>query len=126
MTTLGRGAGVVFTPGLTSRPASTAFLASRAAPIITDGLDVLVHEVIAAITTWPWSTSVSRPSSSVTGVRLGGRVRRRERLRRRLVDRGRHPVRLLLRRHAGLAVLATGFVVLDVVLQGGPERGLGV
>src|SRR5947209_15387803 len=73
MTTLEPGASVVFTQGLTSRPASTAFLASSAAPIITDGLDVLVHEVIAAMTAWPWSTSVSRPSSSVTGVGLLGR-----------------------------------------------------
>src|SRR5689334_9892235 len=73
MTTLEPGASVVFTQGLTSRPASTAFLASSAAPIITDGFDVLVHEVIAAMTTWPWSTSVSRPSSMVTGVGLLGR-----------------------------------------------------
>jgi hypothetical protein len=32
---------------------STAFLASRAAAIMTDGLDVLVHDVIAAIVTAP-------------------------------------------------------------------------
>ena len=51
MTTLEPGASVVLTHGLRSRPRSTAFLASRAAPIITDGLDVLVHEVMAAMTT---------------------------------------------------------------------------
>ena len=57
---------MVFTHGLVVRPFSTAFLASSAAPIITDGLEVLVHEVIAAIATAPWSSSNSVPSSSVT------------------------------------------------------------
>ena len=33
---------------------------------MTDGLEVLVHDVIAAITTCPWSSSVSVPSASVT------------------------------------------------------------
>src|SRR4051812_42916924 len=73
MTTLDPGASVVFTHGLAVRPRSTAFLASSAAPIITCGLDVLVQEVIAAITTWPWSTSVWVPSSMVTGVGFDGR-----------------------------------------------------
>src|SRR3954468_6678434 len=73
MTTLDPGASVVFTHGLLVSPRSTAFLASRAAPIITCGLEVLVHEVIAAMTTWPWSTSVSVPSSMVTRVGLDGR-----------------------------------------------------
>ena len=36
------------------RPRSTAFLASRAAPIITDGFDVFVQDVIEAITTSPF------------------------------------------------------------------------
>ena len=71
MTTLEPGASVVFTQGWRCRPRSTAFLASRAAPIITDGLDVLVQEVIAAMTTAPWSISVSVPSSSVTLVGVG-------------------------------------------------------
>jgi hypothetical protein len=53
MTTLDPGASVVFTQGLRVRPRSTAFLASRAAPTITEGLDVFVHEVMAAITTLP-------------------------------------------------------------------------
>src|SRR6476661_10067368 len=73
MTTLDPGASVVFTHGLVARPRSTAFLASSAAPIITCGLEVLVHEVIAAMTTWPWSTSVSVPSSIVTRVGFEGR-----------------------------------------------------
>jgi hypothetical protein len=54
-------------------PRSTAFLASSAAPIITCGLEVFVHDVIAAIPTWPWSTKVSVPSSMTTGVGLLGR-----------------------------------------------------
>src|SRR5215207_7120613 len=68
MTTLDPGASVVFTHGLVVSPRSTAFLASSAAPIITCGLEVLVQEVIAAITTCPWSTSVSVPSSITTRV----------------------------------------------------------
>ena len=75
MTTLEPGASVVFTQGRLCRPRSTAFLASSAAPIITDGLDVLVHEVMAAMTTAPWSISVSVPSSSLTFVGLDARPR---------------------------------------------------
>src|SRR4028118_546965 len=67
------GARVVFTHGLLDGPRSPAFLASSAAPIITCGLDVLVHEVIAAITTEPWSTDGSVPSSMTTRVRFEGR-----------------------------------------------------
>src|SRR5207245_659717 len=51
------GASEVFTHGLTVRPFATALRASRPAPIITSGLDVLVQEVIAAITTSPWPRS---------------------------------------------------------------------
>src|SRR5579872_4406403 len=40
-----------------------AFCASRPAPIITLGLEVLVQEVIAAITTSPWPMEHSEPSS---------------------------------------------------------------
>ncbi len=54
---------MVLTHGLRWRPFSTAFLASSAAPIITDGLEVLVQEVIAAIATAPWSTSQVVPST---------------------------------------------------------------
>src|SRR5688500_20341118 len=70
MTTLDPGASVVFTHGLLDSPRSTAFLASIAAPIMTCGFEVLVHDVIAAITTCPWSTSVSVPSSITTRVGL--------------------------------------------------------
>src|SRR3954454_22245546 len=73
MTTFDPGASVVFTHGLAVSPRSTAFLASSAAPIITCGLEVLVQEVIAAITTWPWSTNVSVPSSMTTRVGLEDR-----------------------------------------------------
>src|SRR5258708_21258969 len=66
MTTLDPGASVVFTHGLRLSPALTALRASSAAPTMTNGFDVLVHEVIAAITTEPWSTLVSVPSSRVT------------------------------------------------------------
>src|SRR4029079_5395996 len=40
-----------------------AFCATSPAPIITDGLEVLVQEVMAAITTSPWPMLVSLPSS---------------------------------------------------------------
>src|SRR5919106_1484429 len=69
MTTLEPGASEVFTHGLRDRPRSTAFLASSAAAIMTEGFEVLVHEVIAAITTAPWSSSNSAPSRlTVTGL----------------------------------------------------------
>src|SRR3954449_6129479 len=73
MTTLDPGASVVLTHGLVASPSSTAFFASSAAQIITCGLDVFVQEVIAAITTWPWSTKVSVPSSIVTLVGVDAR-----------------------------------------------------
>src|SRR3954464_399365 len=62
MTTLEPGARVVFTHGLRDSPLSTAFFASRAAPSMTCGLEVLVQDVMAAITTAPWSSSNSAPS----------------------------------------------------------------
>src|ERR1700712_21305 len=68
MTTLEPGARDVLTHGGRSRPFSTALRASRAAPIITEGFEVLVHEVIAAIDTAPWSSSIWVPSDRVTGV----------------------------------------------------------
>ena len=52
---------MVLTQGLLVNPFSTAFFASSAAPIITDGLEVLVHEVIEAITTSPFVTVVGLP-----------------------------------------------------------------
>ena len=66
MTTVDPGASEVFTHGLTSSPRSTALRASSPAASITEGLEVLVQLVIAAITTRPWSSSTSVPSSSVT------------------------------------------------------------
>src|SRR5208283_3276228 len=72
MTTLDPGASVVLTQGFRLSPASTAFLASSAAPTMTDGLEVLVHEVMAAITTDPWSMVTVVPSSSVAWVALDG------------------------------------------------------
>ena len=53
MTTFDPGARLVFTHGLDFSPFSTAFFASRPAAIITDGFDVLVQLVMAAITTLP-------------------------------------------------------------------------
>src|SRR5690349_23835424 len=73
MTTLLPGASEVLTHGLTVSPRSTAFFASSAAATITDGFEVLVHEVIDAIATWPWSSSASVPSAIVRGTRLVAR-----------------------------------------------------
>src|ERR1022692_396402 len=73
MTTLDPGASVVFTHGLRDRPASTALRATSAAPTMTDGFEVLVQDVMAAITTEPWSTDVFVPSSSVTSASADGR-----------------------------------------------------
>src|SRR4051812_21038648 len=63
MTTLEPGASEVLTQGLLCRPRSTALRASSPAPTITNGLDVLVHDVMAATTTAPWSSSNSSPST---------------------------------------------------------------
>ena len=52
-----------FTQGLLRSPFLTAFFASRPAAIITLGLEVLVQEVIAAITTAPSRSSCCCPSS---------------------------------------------------------------
>src|SRR3954471_19970919 len=72
MTTFDPGASDVLTHGLLCSPRSTALRASSAAPSITDGLDVLVHDVIAATTTAPWSRTNS-PSSDFTVTGLDGR-----------------------------------------------------
>ena len=69
MTTLDPGASVVFTQGLEVSPFSTAFLARSAAPIITDGLEVLVQEVIEAMTTSPFLMDVAF-SPTFTGYAL--------------------------------------------------------
>src|SRR4029453_10921459 len=73
MTTLDPGAREVLTHGLEVRPRSTALRASSPAASITDGLEVLVQLVRAAMTTWPWSRSKLVPSPRVTGTRLPGR-----------------------------------------------------
>src|SRR2546421_1747943 len=70
VTTFEPGASEVFTQGLTLSPFCTALRARIPAPSITDGFDVFVQLVIAAITTCPWSSSVSVPSASVTGVEV--------------------------------------------------------
>ena len=59
MTTFEPGARLVLTHGLLRRPRSTSFWAISAAATITDGLDVLVQLVIAAITS---CTNTSNPS----------------------------------------------------------------
>src|SRR3954471_15205399 len=72
MTTFEPGASEVLTHGLTASPRSTAFLASSPAPSMTDGFDVFVQLVIAAITTAPWP-SPSR--SAIAGAPLVRRAR---------------------------------------------------
>src|SRR5882762_100684 len=68
-TTWEPGASDVLTHGFTVSPLATALRARRPAPTITVGFEVLVQDVMAAITTSPWPRSCSRPS---TGKRLGG------------------------------------------------------
>ena len=64
MTTLEPGAKLVFTQGRRASPLATALRANRPAPIITEGFDVLVQLVIAAMTTSASSNSNSAPSNS--------------------------------------------------------------
>jgi len=59
VTTREPGASEVLTWGGIVRPRSTAFRARRPAAIITDGFEVFVHEVMAAITTEPSRTLTS-------------------------------------------------------------------
>src|SRR4029077_1753736 len=58
------GASEVLTQGLALRPLAAALRASRPAPISTLGFEVLVQEVIAAITTSPCPREKSRPSTA--------------------------------------------------------------
>ena len=67
MTTCEPGASVVLTHGLLRSPFAAAFFATRPAAISTDGFDVFVQLVIAAITTAPWP-SANEPRSVVTSV----------------------------------------------------------
>ena len=114
-------------PRLAVRPFSTAFLASSAAPIITDGFEVLVHEVIAAITTAPWSISVSVPSSSVDRRRSARRGRRRA-VSRACGRRSRLPPATGTGREAGndsatpSSTPSLELVAVDVVAQRLAER----
>src|SRR5215470_12285885 len=64
VTTLEPGASDVLTHGAALSPRATALRASNPAASITDGFDVFVHDVIAAMTTWPWSSSTFVPPSS--------------------------------------------------------------
>ena len=73
VTTLEPGASEVFTHGWTSSPRWTALRASTPAPSMTDGFEVFVQLVIAAMTTWPWSSSNSSPDSVSTWTWLGER-----------------------------------------------------
>ena len=75
MTTFEPGARLAFTQGLVFKPFSTAFLASRPAATITDGFDVLVQLVIAAITTEPLVIDAGGTSAAASSV-LGGADRR--------------------------------------------------
>src|SRR5690606_35396988 len=78
VTTFEPGARDVLTQGLGLRPRALALRASNPAAIMTDGLDVLVQEVMAAMTTLPWvssyvvpfwtETRVSRLAESATSV----------------------------------------------------------
>src|SRR5438874_108083 len=54
---------LVFTHGFTSDPRSTAFFARIPAAIITEGFEVFVQLVIAAMTTEPWPSSYFLPLS---------------------------------------------------------------
>ena len=61
---------MVFTQGLDFKPFSAAFLASRPAASMTEGLDVFVHDVMAAIVTAPLAISkVSVPRVTGTSER---------------------------------------------------------
>src|SRR5829696_528020 len=68
MTTFEPGAREVLTHGLRCRPRSTALRATRPAASITDGFDVFVQDVMAAIVTAPWSSVTSSPEARCTGV----------------------------------------------------------
>src|ERR1700691_4201249 len=62
MTVLEPGAKLVLTHGFTERPLATAFLAKRPAATRTEGCEVLVQEVIAAVTTEPCPILAAWPS----------------------------------------------------------------
>ena len=120
MTTVEPGASEVFTHGRRARPRSIALRASRPAPTITDGLEVLVQLVIAAITTRPWSSSTTVPSSSVTST--ASSLQRQSGRRRAPGHRGTRAVALevvvLGRRVGGRERLLPGLVEVAQLLGG--------
>ncbi len=86
------GASDVLMCGATFRPASTAFFASRPAASSTLGFDVLVHDVIAAISTSPFFTSTPF-DVVVLRVQVGGLLRETvfaDRLREQAGEGGLH------------------------------------
>src|SRR3569623_953281 len=70
VTTFEPGARLVFTQGFTCKPRRTALRASSPAAISTDGLEVLVQLVMAAITTEPWQRLYESPLGWRTGTHL--------------------------------------------------------
>src|SRR3569623_616688 len=70
VTTFEPGARLVFTQGFTCKPRRTALRASSPAAISTDGLEVLVQLVMAAITTEPWQRLYESPLGWRTGPHL--------------------------------------------------------
>ena len=143
MTTFEPGASDVFTHGLLVSPRATALRASSPAASMTDGFEVFVQLVIAAITTWPLSTRVSIPLTTI-GTLLsmwpasraaaisaawsasvacsGGRMPARPGVRRRVGGRERQRVELDRVAERGLAVVAV--VMRREILQRDPEGGL--
>ena len=69
MTTREPGARLVLTMGDTRSPRSTARLASNPAATITEGLEVLVQLVMAAITTQPFSSLAAGLAATAVAVR---------------------------------------------------------
>src|SRR3954447_20404065 len=63
VTTCDPGASEVFTQGFGFSPLACALRATSPAATSTDGFDVFVQEVIAAITTSPWVSSKFFPST---------------------------------------------------------------
>jgi len=68
VTTIEPGPSEVLTHGLTRKPFSTAFFASSPAATITEGFEVFVQLVIAAITTEPSLSVAFSPSISISAV----------------------------------------------------------
>ena len=60
---------LVFTNDWTRRPFATAFCASKPAPSMTEGFEVFVHDVMAAITTAPCASVSVCPFDRTLAVR---------------------------------------------------------